>query len=453
MIFSVTLAITKSFDMDPPSNTIIEASSELANAFNDNLTLGNKDVIELHPDEQDRNAANEVVESMEVMMENIRFRTKNFKNSLFLEFKDELLNPEETQPKRAPRPLFMGPVRKNRRSRGARKNVNNGGHNEKSNANVAPMNLTPSDSDNVNNVKNDHQMEDATNAQTNPMVKESNSKLREWASLATQSNAGINPGIVALATESSGSNVTGTPKRQRSAQTTPNNNRQKKPRTFANIVADNLKLQIVNTTNGINSSQLELLEMKLMEELDKFLASKPQSVPTFHTSSFRNGVLKLIITNAFSAEWVKQTVISMPPLWDGANIVAIECEQPGSQPGSNPNGTYHPRRVFIRRPTVRFFIPAGVKKPTFETVMSKFQLQNDPLNTSDWIAWKAEDRGDGTFYHVSVNEPDIDFIREKSNRLFYCFNQVKIILPNAAKGDGSKPAIVNDKQDQGSVNK
>lgn len=386
--------------MDTNSTKTIDPSSELGNALKDNLTLGNDDVVNLHPDEQDKNVANEDVESIEVNVENVYFRETKPKTSLFFKFKNKLLNPEETQPKRAPRPLFMGPVRKNRRSRGARRNANNN-----------------------NQVKN------APSAPTNPIPSVSKEKIRELSSMATTPNAGND----ASATASSGNNAKGTPKRQRSAQSTPENqNRPKRPRTFANIVADNLKLQIVNTTNGINSDQLELIEAKLMKELEKLMDdTTSSSFPTFHTSSFRYGVLKLICTDSFSANWIKNTVENMPPLWDGANLKVKECEPPGNNPATTTRLTQRQsrREPPVRRPTIRFFIPDGVKRPTFEAVEKKLHLQNNPLSTNDWIDWKAEDRGDGIFYHVSVNEPDINFIRARMDRLFYCFNKIKINLP------------------------
>lgn len=79
-----------------------------------------------------------------------------------------------------------------------------------------------------------------------------------------------------------------------------------------------------------------------------------------------------------------------------------------------------------------------MKKPTFEQIAKRLRLQNQPLDTSTWIAWKAEDKSDGTFYHVSVEENDIEFIKSKMSRLFYCFTKIKINLPKASNGEGVK---------------
>lgn len=240
------------------------------------------------------------------------------------------------------------------------------------------------------------------------------------------------------------SNVSGTPKRQRSANNSPTDqaNKPKKQRTLANILSDDLKMQIINDPNGIDIDQLQTIETKLMEELDIYLATDPTSAPTY-TSSFRNGILKMFCSDTFSVEWLKKVIDNMSPLWEGANI---KCEPmygnstndiDHRNPRRNGNINRIKRQTAPRRPTIRFFVPNGVKQPTFETVVKKLQLQNRPLDTSGWIAWRAEEKEDGMFYHVSVEESDIEVIRTKSSRLFYCFTKLKINLPKVPNGEGT----------------
>lgn len=95
-------------------------------------------------------------------------------------------------------------------------------------------------------------------------------------------------------------------------------------------------------------------------------------------------------------------------------------------------------RIIVRRPTIRFFIPDGTKRPSFVDVTKKLQLQNHPLNTNEWISWKAEDQGHGIFYHVSVDEHHIELIKAKESRLFYCFSKVKIYLLKESKEEVPK---------------
>lgn len=61
----------------------------------------------------------------------------------------------------------------------------------------------------------------------------------------------------------------------------------------------------------------------------------------------------------------------------------------------------------VRNPTIRFFIPNGMKKPEFASILEKFRLQNPPLRTSGWTAWKQDAKGDGIFYHVSVDQETV----------------------------------------------
>lgn len=128
-----------------------ETSSELANALSDNLTLesnpkSNLDVIYLHPDEHDEQVTTEVTDINEVIAKTIPFLYNQTNKSLFFTTKDQILNPEGTQPPRAPRPMFMGPVNRNRRSRGARKNQKNGNEPTNRNPNDAAASHTSTNS-------------------------------------------------------------------------------------------------------------------------------------------------------------------------------------------------------------------------------------------------------------------------------------------------------------------
>lgn len=346
-----------------------------------------------------------------------------------------MLNPGETQHTRAPRPLFMGPTRKNRRSRGARKNTKNSANHQTENANGSePNQMVNACQSDTNHSKSDNQSTPTAEAMD---TKEPENKLRTWATKMIETATDGQPANQQQAVE-----PPNTPKRVRSAQTSPNvadtgvPNQPKKQRTFADVVTDDLKLQIINKTDEITETQLNLIETSLMSELDKHLETLPSSVPRYHTSSFRYGILKLICSDAFSAEWIKGVIESMPPLWEGAALEISICKPPNAN--SMARGQQkHPSRA-PRRPTIRFFVPSGIKKPTFEEVAKKLQMQNHPLNTSDWIAWKAEDKENGTFYHVSADVSAIELIRAKAGRLFYYFSKIKVNLPKEPKGEGSQ---------------
>lgn len=448
-----------------------KTSDELATAFSENLTVdgnrkSNLDVINLHPDENDVQLTSEELKSIEVHVNFIKYLKNKNNKSLFHQPKDELLNPEETQPKRAPRPLFMGPKRKARGSRGARKNKNgtdstsNGNTDEVANKNrpsietasenfkkneassTKGVNGSAIDTDNDNSAGTKGNRSGSINgSKKSNCGSQTNNTLNEWA-VKTKIAALKSMSDIKARSEAnlSNSNETGTPKRQRSAQTTPNNrkleNQNKKRRTFANAASEDLTLYLVNKTDTITEDQLKLIEAQLNEELDNYIMTAPTTAPTFR-SGFRNGILRLICTDAFSAEWFKNVVKNMPPLWNGAKL-ELDANDPSTNAGNR--GTPIPRR-----PTIRFFIPTGIKQPTPEEVLTKLQFQNNPLETDNWIVWKADEKEDGKFYHVSVDENDIEIIRAKKGRLFYYYGSIKINLPKAPKREGASEMEVENK--------
>lgn len=399
--------------MNAQTNNVATNSETLASAM---------DVINLHPDRQDvMNVNNEIDDATEVIA-----NSHQPSNGIYLSCKlqDILLNQEETQHQRAPRPLFMGPTKKNRRARGGRKSTNKSA-NDQSKQTEIPNVDAPTQS-----VEHVERHTDVTN---------------NWTTSKNDNQTGTQQPI-----QFSENTAPNNSKRMRSAQPSPNNSNisdsgkpsnPKKQKTFAEVVADDLKLLICNEPSGITSEQLMKFEVSLMLELDNYLANTPTpaSMPTFHTSSFYNGTMKLICVDNFSAEWIKQTVSHMPPPWEGAKLIVKAVEPPNRQP-QVPNRRNGPmvRTRAPRRPTVRFFIPSGVKKPTFEEVVKRIKAQNHPLDTSNWIAWKAEEKPDGMFYHVSVDEPNVNFIKAKDSRLFYCFSKIRICLPKESKGTDSQ---------------
>lgn len=140
-------------------------------------------------------------------------------------------------------------------------------------------------------------------------------------------------------------------------------------------------------------------------------------------------------TDRFSAEWFTRVINEMPPPWDGAILEITTSE-------SRKRNPREPKPRPPRRPSVRFFVPDGMLKPDFGTVIRALKAQNPPLNTDDWTTWKQEEQEYGTFYHVSVKNEDIDFINEKEGRLFFCFQKIKIITPKQSKGETAEGNVM-----------
>lgn len=86
-------------------------------------------------------------------------------------------------------------------------------------------------------------------------------------------------------------------------------------------------------------------------------------------------------------------------------------------------------------------------KQDFTSVKRLLKMQNPPIDTSDWTAWKEEEQELGTFYHVSVNVDDIGLIDKKGSRLFFCFSKIKITLPKQLKGEVANSGNEDDNDD------
>lgn len=410
--------------MDPNYNTAT-TSQFLADALTDNLQLGRKhnlDVIDLHADEQDRKIGDDNVNAIEVIC-NSRCTKCKYKQILCFNLKDQLLNQDETQQRRVPRSFFMGPAPKNRKPRHSRNRRNSNGISSTNDTTVTAQNN--SSGGNVT---------PRVNRNVNPL-----NTMRNWASKSNVAAAEeLTSGNETNREIRQPNNANNKSKRQRSAQTTPTNrtpeNRPKKQRT-ADPVADNLKTFITNKSGGLTEEQLSIIESSLMLELDKFLETNPPSVPIFNIPSFRNGVIKIVGADSFSADWIKKVLTNMPPPFVGAELV---IDGSNTLAGNAAGDGTNPRGRIRRLPTIRFFIPTGVNKSNFESISRRLQLQNHPLNTSEWIAWKEEDKGDGIFYHVSVDEADVGIIREKMSRLYYGFTKIKVNLPKEPRGEANR---------------
>lgn len=383
------------------------------------------DVISIHPENNDVNESDDEAREVIAITNNPLSHGHIF--MILYIFKNELLKDGETLPPRAPRGLFMGPVRKPRRKRGARSTQ----------VNEIPLKNSTSKPNNGN--LSTSQSNSSTNVNHNEVATTSNStgaskpKIGDHTQLTLKSigNSGaplpFNDGKI-NGKPTTGGNKPGTPKRPRSNQNSPGNmNRPKKPKTLAQVVSNDLKLFIANPPDGIKEDQLAIMEGILMVKLNEFLESNPAKAPTFE-SAYRNGALRMNCSDQFSANWLREAIKGMIPPWNNAKIIVGTFEE------------VFPERK-VKRPTIRFFIPNGLEKPKFEAVAKKLQLQNPPLDTSSWIPWKMDVKEEGIYYHVTIEETDLATIKSKQSRLFYCFTKIRINLPTAPKGEDAEAKV------------
>lgn len=199
----------------------------------------------------------------------------------------------------------------------------------------------------------------------------------------------------------------------------------KRIKTFAEVLSDDLILFISDRDNVIDDDKAGKLEKSMMEEFFKFVSTNPKTAPTYHHSSVRFGTLRMMCSDKFSADWFTKTIRDMPPPWIGANLEVVSAAT-------------RKQKIAARKPSIRFFIPNGMTKQSFESVKNIIKIQNPPLNTDDWETWKEVEREAGMFYHVSVKNEDIGTIAEKGSRLFFCFNKIRIYLPRQPNSDVSE---------------
>lgn len=194
----------------------------------------------------------------------------------------------------------------------------------------------------------------------------------------------------------------------------------KKQETYAEASSKDLNILVMDVNNGIIVDQVRTLEEKLMDVLDVFLESKPTTTPDFWASTYAFENVKYVCDNEYSVSWLKKAVNSMPPPWPGAELTAISMAE---------KSELKLNRKPTQKPQIKFFVPDGTKKKSYEAICKHIEQRNAPIKVQSWEMWKEEDVPNGTFYHVSTDEDTINEIQRKGGRLFYYFSTIKVIIP------------------------
>lgn len=186
--------------------------------------------------------------------------------------------------------------------------------------------------------------------------------------------------------------------------------------TYAEISSKDLNVLVIDEQKGISKDQVGILEEKLMEMLDAFLETNPSVTPNFWASSYAFNNVKFVCDNDFSVKWLRDAVSSMPSPWKGAKLTAITLSE-------------KLKRESEQKPQIKFFVPDGTKKKSFEAICKHIELRNQPIKTENWNMWKEESVPNGSFYHITADEGSVKEIQQKGGRLFYYFSTIKIIIP------------------------
>lgn len=136
-----------------------------------------------------------------------------------------------------------------------------------------------------------------------------------------------------------------------------------------------------------------------MELIDKFLETQPSETSNFWTSSYAFSNVKIVCGNEFSVNWLKVA-------WAGAELTAITMSE-------------NLKRKPAPKAQIKFFVPNGIKKKSYESICKHIELRNPPIKTEKWDKWKEESVPKGFFYHVIADEESVKEIQKKGGRLFY----------------------------------
>lgn len=98
-------------------------------------------------------------------------------------------------------------------------------------------------------------------------------------------------------------------------------------RKYSEIISDDLKVLIVDKANGITQSQASILQNKIKESLETYVAAnKDKEVPRFLETSYAFMCVKVVCANEFTVQWLTDIISKLqPPPWTGAKLqVTVE---------------------------------------------------------------------------------------------------------------------------------
>lgn len=197
-------------------------------------------------------------------------------------------------------------------------------------------------------------------------------------------------------------------------------------RKYSKVIADDLKVLIVDKINGIDQKQAQKLQMKIMESLETTVAvEKSDQFPRFLETSYDHKCIKIVCADEFTVKWLKDMIAKLPPSRTGAKL-EVTTMSFYLNPSTKPKKPYKLKPKVGR---VKFFIPTK-KKVDFEEVIKRIEVCNQPIQTDSWKKLKEETTGKGIWYYVSMSKQSLDEIRNKNFSLFYLLGTIKIIPLN-----------------------
>lgn len=230
---------------------------------------------------------------------------------------------------------------------------------------------------------------------------------------------------------------------------------------YSQVIADHLKVLIVDRMNGITASQGSQLKIAIMQCLEKHVgANQNKPVPRFLETSYNFKCLKVVCADEESLQWLKEKVPPLKP-WPGARLeVALMSKysvystvSTKRKPKAMPNEGVG--RLKFAIPNSSAATAAGGKAPVaanganapagtsgtdpaaaaaaaaaeaaeFDEISKQIELHNTPMKVAGWKELRREDKGPYTIYFVSMENDCIEEIKKKGNRLFYKLGTIKV---------------------------
>ncbi|KAJ3664979.1 hypothetical protein Zmor_000506 [Zophobas morio] len=214
-------------------------------------------------------------------------------------------------------------------------------------------------------------------------------------------------------------------KRMRRQETTS------REQSYREAAASHLRVAVIDVQHPLGkltADQVEIVQKSLMgaldKQLDQCLASGRQAA-TFRGMKYTGEILRITCEDELSLKWLQQTVRSLTPLWEGAQLNVVPLAD-------------LPRLVratlWIPGPPV----DAGV-------VLRRLEGQNQWANVKKWLLFhreaKPEAASPGNLFVFGLGMEEAKIIREREGRINYMLSSFNLKLKEneASAKEGRTP--------------
>lgn len=210
------------------------------------------------------------------------------------------------------------------------------------------------------------------------------------------------------------------------------------PLKYSEVIASHLRVAVIDKQDWDSSSlgrlsatQVELLQGELAKRLDNTLFSGKQVAPIFRSTSYSQETLKFTCENDSSLDWLKNTICSLPPLWEGANLDVVPVDQ------------------LPKLTKVTLWIPGNPVETG--VILRRLAAQNPWAKIEEWINFHTVTRSDpkGIVLLFGVREAIEKDLRSRGGRLNYMFTSHTVKIHQAVTSTESREAGLPTPMEEG----